>query len=74
MASNLASGPEKWSKLLAILGEAASTSEAERVMKQGGFEINGASVKDPSCKIDLSQPNSYEVRVGKKKFLRIVVE
>ena len=73
-ASNLAIGPEKWSKLLAILGEAASTSEAERVMKQGGFEINGASVKDPSCKIDLSQPNSYEVRVGKKKFLRIVVE
>jgi len=74
MASGLSSGPEKWSKLLAYLGEAGSTSEAERIIKQGGFEINGSLVKDPTCKVDLNQPNSYEVRVGKKKFLRIVVD
>ena len=43
-------------------------------MKQGGFEINGSLVKDPACKVDLNQPNSYEIRIGKKKFLRIVVE
>ncbi len=73
MASGLSSGPEKWSKLLAYLGEAGSASEAERIIKQGGFEINGSLVKDPTCKVDLNQPNSYEVRVGKKKFLRIVV-
>src|SRR6266700_3752417 len=71
MASGLSSGPEKWSKLLAYLGEAGSASEAERIIKQGGFEINGSLVKDPTCKVDLNQPNSYEVRVGKKKFLRI---
>ena len=74
MASNLACGPEKWSKLLAYLGEAGSSSEAERLIKQGGFEINGVSVKDPACKVDLSQPDSYEIRVGKKKFLRLVVK
>jgi len=74
MATGLSSGPEKWSKLLAYLDEAGSASEAERVIKQGGFEINGSLVKDPTCKVDLSQPNSYEVRVGKKKFLRVVVE
>jgi len=74
MASGLSSGPEKWSKLLAYLGEAGSASEAERIIKQGGFEINGSLVKDPTCKVDLNQPNSYEVRVGKKKFLRIVVD
>jgi len=74
MASGLSSGPEKWSKLLAYLGEAGSASEAERIIKQGGFEINGSLVKDPTCKVDLSQQNSFEVRVGKKKFLRIVVE
>jgi tyrosyl-tRNA synthetase len=74
MATGLSMGPEKWSKLLAYLGEAGSASEAERVIKQGGFEINGSLVKDPTCKLDLNQPNSYEVRVGKKKFLRIVVE
>jgi tyrosyl-tRNA synthetase len=43
-------------------------------MKQGGFEINGSLVKDPTCKVDLNQPNSYEVRAGKKKFLRITVK
>jgi tyrosyl-tRNA synthetase len=74
VASELSIGPEKWSKLLAYLGEASSTSEAERIIKQGGFEVNGSLVKDPTCKVDLNQPNSYEVRVGKKKFLRVVVE
>src|SRR5467141_1624756 len=42
MATGLSSGPEKWSKLLAYLDEAGSASEAERVIKQGGFEINGS--------------------------------
>jgi tyrosyl-tRNA synthetase len=74
MANELSIGPEKWSKLLAYLGQASSTSEAERIIKQGGFEINGLLVKDPTCKVDLNQAESYEVRVGKKKFLRIVVE
>ena len=74
MAPGLSKGLEKWSKLLAYLGEADSTSEAERLIKQGGFEIDGSLVKDPTCKLDLNQPGSYEVRVGKKKFLRIVVE
>jgi tyrosyl-tRNA synthetase len=71
---SLPSGVEKWSKLLALIEEVPSTSDAERVIKQGGFEINGSIVKDPTCKIDLDKPASYEVRVGKKKFLRIVVE
>jgi tyrosyl-tRNA synthetase len=74
MVTDLPRGPEKWSKLLAYLGEAPSASEAERLMKQGGFEINEAVVKDPTSKVDLSKPASYEVRVGKKKFLRIIID
>jgi tyrosyl-tRNA synthetase len=74
MAPGLSKGSEKWSKLLTYLGEAVSTSEAERVIKQGGFEIDGTTVKDPTCKVDLSEPGSYEIRLGKKKFLRILVE
>ncbi len=70
----LTSGMEKWSKLLAAIKEVASASDAERIMKQRGFEINGETVQDPACKLDLDRPNSYSVRVGKKKFLRIVVE
>jgi tyrosyl-tRNA synthetase len=71
---SIPSSLEKWSKLLALIQEVPSTSDAERIIKQGGFEINGTPVKDPTCKIDLDKPASYEVRVGKKKFLRIVVE
>jgi tyrosyl-tRNA synthetase len=70
----LPSGLIKWSKLLADLGQVSSTSEAERVIKQNGFEVNGQQVVDPASKLNVDLPNSYEVRFGKKKFLRIIVE
>jgi tyrosyl-tRNA synthetase len=65
---------EKWSRLLAALQEVVSSSEAERVMKQGGFEIDGAPMNDPTRKLNLEQPASYRIRFGKKKFLRVLVE
>ena len=70
----LSSGLVKWSKLLADLQEVGSTSEAERIIKQNGFEINGQTATDPAAKVNVDQPGSYEVRVGKKKFLRVIVE
>ncbi len=70
----LPTGIVKWSKILASFEGIASTSVAERLIKQGGLEINGAIVQDPACKLNVDQPESYSVRVGKKKFLRIVVE
>ena len=65
---------EKWSKLLTSLEEVSSASEAERVIKQGGFEVNAAPVNDPAAKLNLEQPGSYRIRFGKKKFLQIEVE
>ena len=70
----LAGGIVKWSKILASFEGIASTSVAERLIKQGGLEINGAIIQDPACKLNVDQPETYSVRVGKKKFLRIVVE
>ena len=70
----LPSGIVKWSKILASFQGIASTSVAERLIKQGGLEINGATVQDPACKLNLDQPATYSVRFGKKKFLRITVE
>ncbi|HKM82319.1 MAG TPA: tyrosine--tRNA ligase [Candidatus Acidoferrum sp.] len=70
----LPSGIVKWSKILASFEGIASTSVAERLIKQGGLEINGATIQDPACKLNVDQSESYSVRVGKKKFLRIVVE
>jgi tyrosyl-tRNA synthetase len=65
---------EKWSKILAALEEVPSASEAERVIKQGGFEIDSAPVTDPAVKLALDKPASYRVRIGKKKFLRVSVQ
>jgi len=70
----LPSGIVKWSKILASFEGIASTSVAERLIKQGGLEINGATIQDPAYKLNVDQPETYSVRVGKKKFLRIVVE
>ncbi len=70
----LPSGIVKWSKIMASFEGIASTSVAERLIKQGGLEINGAIIEDPSCKLNVDQAGSYSVRVGKKKFLRILVE
>ena len=52
----------------------ASKGEAERLIKQGGVEIDEVRVDDPRKDIDLSKPTGFLLRVGKKKFLRIVVE
>jgi tyrosyl-tRNA synthetase len=68
-------GPAK--RLLALLVElklATSRSEAERLMKQGGVEIDGKRVDDVKHEIDLSKPSEFLLRAGKKKFLRVVVE
>jgi tyrosyl-tRNA synthetase len=68
-------GPaKKLSVLLVELKLAASRSEAERLMKQGGVEINGKRSDDVKHEVDLSKPSEFLLRAGKKKFLKIVVE
>jgi len=73
--TTLPRGPAK--KLTALLVEldlAPSKSEAERLIKHGGVEIDGARVDDFRKEIDLTRSGEFLVRAGKKKFLRIVVE
>lgn len=68
-------GPAK--KLTALLVElnlAPSKSEAERLIKQKGIELNESPVEDFRKELDLSQPAEYLIRAGKKKFLRLIVE
>ena len=64
----------KWPQLLKYLSQSESVSEAARVIEQGGLEVNGAIIRDPMARFDTSVAASYEVRLGKRKFLRIVVE
>ncbi len=67
-------GTDKWARILAGLKQVDSASEAERIIKQGGFEVNREIVKDPASKVDLTVSGAYAIRVGKKNFFRIVVE
>ncbi len=60
--------------LLVECNLAPSRSEAERLIKQGGVEIDGTRVDDVKKKVDLSKPGEFLLRAGKKKFLRVVVE
>ena len=68
------SSSRKWSQVLAYLKVIESISEAERIMKHGGLEINGQVITDPTTKLDQGQAATYDLRIGKKKFLRIVVK
>src|SRR5262249_4190123 len=67
-------GKERWSKVLALLGQVPSVSEAERLIKQNAVEINGQVLADAAARIDFNEKSEFVVRIGKKKFLRIIVE
>lgn len=67
-------GKKKLAALVAECGLAPSRAEAERLIKQGGVEMDGARVEDVRHEVDLSRPGDFLLRAGKKKFLRIVVE
>jgi tyrosyl-tRNA synthetase len=64
----------KWPQFLKYISQAESISEAARLVEQGGLEINGKILKDPMAKLDTSVDGSYDVRLGKRKFVRIIVE
>jgi tyrosyl-tRNA synthetase len=65
---------KKLSALLLELQLAPSRSEADRLIKHRGVEIDGVAAEDPRQDVDLSQPREFLLRAGKKKFLRIIVE
>jgi len=56
---------------LARSGLARSTSEARRLVEQGGVRMDGEVVEDPECHVS---PGSYVMQRGKRRFLRLVVK
>jgi tyrosyl-tRNA synthetase len=65
---------KRLTQLLVEIELATSRSEADRLVKQGGVELDGARLTDVKTEVDLSKHREFLLRVGKKKFLRIVVE
>jgi tyrosyl-tRNA synthetase len=58
-------------KLMVAAGSAGSTSEARRLIQQGGVKVDGIKVDDPN--ITVCPSNGMIVQVGKRKFFQIVI-
>ena len=65
---SLGGAPLAIGNLLKQAGLAPSTSEALRLVEQGGVRIDGTVVSDKALKVDVG---SYVVQVGKRKFMRV---
>ncbi len=60
----------KLTKIMSTSGIVASNSEARRMIQQGAVEVNEKPVKDIDA--ELSKDGEYVMRVGKKRFVKIV--
>jgi tyrosyl-tRNA synthetase len=65
-------GTRRLSEVLNETGLASSRSEAERLIKQGAVEVGGIVEKDVKRMVVLNPGEMVALKVGKKKFLRIV--
>lgn len=66
----LAGAPVGLPQLLKQAGLCASTSEAMRMVDQGGVRIDGAVVSDKALKLDAG---TFVLQVGKRKFARVTL-
>jgi len=64
----------KLAALLVELKVVESKSEAERLIKQGGVEVDGVRVDDPRKEMPTNKRGEFSLRAGKKKFLKVVIE
>jgi tyrosyl-tRNA synthetase len=58
-------------RLLKEVGLAKSTSEAQRLIRQGGVRVNGRRVQDTQ---EALPPGAYLLQVGKRHFLRVAAK
>jgi tyrosyl-tRNA synthetase len=58
--------------VLTETGLTSSRTEAERLIKQGAVEVNGAVEKDVKRMVVLNPGDVLALRVGKKRFLRLL--
>jgi tyrosyl-tRNA synthetase len=58
-------------KLMAAAGSVSSTSEARRLIVQGGVKVDGTKIDDPN--IIIRPSNGMIIQVGKRKFIKIMI-
>lgn len=60
--------------LMVAAGLCASNGEGSRLITGGGVQIDGEKVSDPKLKMNLKSGESFVLKAGKKKFVKIVVK
>jgi tyrosyl-tRNA synthetase len=65
--------PARLTKLLASLGLAPSVTEAQRLIESGAVHLDDQRVTNVKAELDLSAPSEHTFKVGKRRFLRVVV-
>ncbi len=58
--------------VIADAGLTGSNGETKRMMKQGGVSINEEKITDPNFAITISSGDELELKVGKRKYARLV--
>jgi tyrosyl-tRNA synthetase len=58
-------------QVLKLSGVCASTSDAQRMIEQGGVKVNGDKVSDKGLK--LAAGSTYVLQVGKRKFAKVTL-
>jgi tyrosyl-tRNA synthetase len=66
--------PVELAHMLAQTGLAPSVREAKRLIEQGGVHVDGQRVSDPKAFITLADKAETLIQVGKRRFLRIVIQ
>jgi tyrosyl-tRNA synthetase len=66
--------PVKLAKLLASFGLATSVTEAQRLIESGAVHLNDQRVTNVKAEFDGSAPGEHTFKVGKRRFLRVVVK
>jgi len=66
--------PLPYYKLLVDLGLCPSSSEARRLMQQGGVTLDGDKILDSKALFPRSEKACYVLRVGKLKYRKLIVE
>ena len=63
--------PTRLTKLLTSLGLAPSNAESQRLIESGAVHINGERITDP--KAEITKPGEYLFKVGKRRFLKLIL-
>jgi len=67
---SISAGALRLTKVLASFNLASSNTDAQRLIESGAVHVNDERVTDP--KAEISQPGEYLLKVGKRRFLRLI--